>query len=448
MWHRSRKAFTEEAFAAGHAGSRGSNQPRNLPALHPRSISANPRQGVVVHLPVSWLLAAGNIRQPLRPHPSIIICTLSRRLATSRPAPRTRGHAGPRPKGAGALPIPCCARRSRFARSGPRSWADGSPTSRSRRIRSPSAADGSGRSSTSPPPRAAIFKSTNAGVSWTPVFDSVRTGSIGAVAVAPSNSDIVWVGTGEANNMRSSSWGTGVYKSTDGGQDVVGRDAAEVAAHRAHRRRSARPERRVRGGDGPALVERRRARPVQDDGWRQDLDEHEADQREHGIHRAGDGSLEPGRPLRGVARARAARVRIPSRGSRERHLEDARRGPDVDAARRRAALGRARPHRARRVPLEAIHALRRRSREGTGQRHLSVRRHGLDLAPGQRRERHRVVLQPGALRSGRSRARHQPERHVARVVRRRQGRGRRSRRGTACTAIITRSGSIPRRRSR
>src|SRR5438093_4224429 len=48
-----------------------------------------------------------------------------------------------------------------------------------------------------------VYKSMNAGVSWTPVFDSVRTASIGAVAVAPSNSDIVWVGTGEANNMRS-----------------------------------------------------------------------------------------------------------------------------------------------------------------------------------------------------------------------------------------------------
>jgi photosystem II stability/assembly factor-like uncharacterized protein len=67
-----------------------------------------------------------------------------------------------------------------------------------------------------------IFKSTNAGVSWTSVFDSVRTGSVGAVAVAPSNSDIVWVGTGEANNMRSSSWGTGVYKSIDGGKTWSG----------------------------------------------------------------------------------------------------------------------------------------------------------------------------------------------------------------------------------
>jgi photosystem II stability/assembly factor-like uncharacterized protein len=63
-----------------------------------------------------------------------------------------------------------------------------------------------------------VWKSTNAGVTWAPVFDSVRTGSVGAVAVAPSNSDVVWVGTGEPNNMRSSSWGTGVYKSTDGGR--------------------------------------------------------------------------------------------------------------------------------------------------------------------------------------------------------------------------------------
>ncbi|HEY5218672.1 MAG TPA: hypothetical protein VIJ16_02630, partial [Gemmatimonadaceae bacterium] len=63
-----------------------------------------------------------------------------------------------------------------------------------------------------------VWRSTNAGVSWTPIFDPVRTGGIGAVAVAPSNSDIIWVGTGEPNNMRSSSWGTGVYKTTDGGK--------------------------------------------------------------------------------------------------------------------------------------------------------------------------------------------------------------------------------------
>ncbi len=63
-----------------------------------------------------------------------------------------------------------------------------------------------------------VWKTTNAGVNWTPVFDSVRTGSVGAIAVAPSDPNVVWVGSGEANNMRSSSWGTGVYKSTDAGK--------------------------------------------------------------------------------------------------------------------------------------------------------------------------------------------------------------------------------------
>src|SRR5215831_11323914 len=64
-----------------------------------------------------------------------------------------------------------------------------------------------------------IFKSTNQGTSWTPVFDRVDAMmSIGDVEVAPSNASIVWAGTGEANNRQSSSWGDGVYKSTDGGR--------------------------------------------------------------------------------------------------------------------------------------------------------------------------------------------------------------------------------------
>jgi photosystem II stability/assembly factor-like uncharacterized protein len=65
-----------------------------------------------------------------------------------------------------------------------------------------------------------IFKSVNEGVSWTPIFD--RAGgmmSIGAIAIAPSNPAIVWTGTGEANNRQSSSWGDGVYRSTDGGRN-------------------------------------------------------------------------------------------------------------------------------------------------------------------------------------------------------------------------------------
>ena len=64
-----------------------------------------------------------------------------------------------------------------------------------------------------------VFRSTNGGTSWTPVFDHVDgMMSIGDVAVAPSNPNVVWAGTGEANNRQSSSWGDGVYKSEDAGQ--------------------------------------------------------------------------------------------------------------------------------------------------------------------------------------------------------------------------------------
>jgi photosystem II stability/assembly factor-like uncharacterized protein len=64
-----------------------------------------------------------------------------------------------------------------------------------------------------------VFKSVNEGVSFTPVFDNAGgLMSIGAVAVAPSNPSVVWVGTGESDNRQSSSWGDGVYKSTDGGR--------------------------------------------------------------------------------------------------------------------------------------------------------------------------------------------------------------------------------------
>ncbi len=63
-----------------------------------------------------------------------------------------------------------------------------------------------------------IWKSTSGGVDWEPIFDDAGVGSMGDVTVAPSNANIVWVGTGEPNNQRSSSYGDGVYKSVDAGE--------------------------------------------------------------------------------------------------------------------------------------------------------------------------------------------------------------------------------------
>ncbi len=63
-----------------------------------------------------------------------------------------------------------------------------------------------------------VWKTTSQGMSWTPVFDHESTGSIGDVTLAPSNPNVVWVGTGEPQNRQSSPWGDGVFRSMDGGR--------------------------------------------------------------------------------------------------------------------------------------------------------------------------------------------------------------------------------------
>lgn len=63
-----------------------------------------------------------------------------------------------------------------------------------------------------------LIKTTNNGMTFTHQFDHEAVVSIGDVQVSQSNPKIVWVGTGEANPRNSSSWGNGVYKSTDGGK--------------------------------------------------------------------------------------------------------------------------------------------------------------------------------------------------------------------------------------
>src|SRR3954467_460658 len=62
-----------------------------------------------------------------------------------------------------------------------------------------------------------LMKTTDNGGTFISVTDKQDFSSTGAVAVAPSDSKILWLGTGEANDRNSSGWGTGVYRSTDGG---------------------------------------------------------------------------------------------------------------------------------------------------------------------------------------------------------------------------------------
>jgi photosystem II stability/assembly factor-like uncharacterized protein len=77
-----------------------------------------------------------------------------------------------------------------------------------------------------------VFKTNDYGRTWTPIFDDQPTGSVGAIAVALSNPDVIYVGSGEGLHRPDLSVGDGVYKSTDGGrtwQHLGLRDGQQIA---------------------------------------------------------------------------------------------------------------------------------------------------------------------------------------------------------------------------
>jgi len=83
------------------------------------------------------------------------------------------------------------------------------------------------------PSNGGVWKSTDYGLTWNPIFDDQPTGSVGALAVAPSNPEIIYVGSGEGLRRPDLSVGNGIYKSTDGGVTWLHfglRDAQQIGA--------------------------------------------------------------------------------------------------------------------------------------------------------------------------------------------------------------------------
>ena len=77
-----------------------------------------------------------------------------------------------------------------------------------------------------------IWKSPNAGLTWEPIFDGQPVASIGAIAIAPSNPNIIYAGTGESDIRSDLSSGDGVYKSIDGGKSWTNiglRDSRQIS---------------------------------------------------------------------------------------------------------------------------------------------------------------------------------------------------------------------------
>jgi len=73
-----------------------------------------------------------------------------------------------------------------------------------------------------------VWKTTNNGTTFKPIFDKHKAYSMGAITIAPSNHNIVWLGTGENNHQRALGYGNGVYKSLDGGNswEMMGLDSS------------------------------------------------------------------------------------------------------------------------------------------------------------------------------------------------------------------------------
>lgn len=73
-----------------------------------------------------------------------------------------------------------------------------------------------------------VFKTTNSGITWQPIFDNYGSWSIADVEIDPTNSSVVWVGTGEYNSQRAIGYGDGVYKSEDGGSSFKNMGLSET----------------------------------------------------------------------------------------------------------------------------------------------------------------------------------------------------------------------------
>ena len=178
-----------------------------------------------------------------------------------------------------------------------------------------------------------VYKTTNAGTTFTSVFDNEGSGSIGAVAIAPTDANLVWVGTGEANNRQSASWGDGIYKSTDGGRswknmglktskqiakivvDPIDFNVVYVAAL----------------GDLWGTGGERGVYKTTDGGV--DVEPRAERGRQHRRDRAGDGSHQQQDDLHRDLPAAAPAVGHERRRPRQQHLEDHRRRRVVEQAR-------------------------------------------------------------------------------------------------------------------
>ena len=213
-----------------------------------------------------------------------------------------------------------------------RSWTSRWRTARAGRV-----------SSTPPRRRAASGRPRTRGRRSSP--SSTRRASVqgGNVEVAPSDPNIIWFGTGEANIFRSSNAGVGHLQVGRRGQDLAAHGPRLDPHHRPHRHSPDQPRHRLRRGRRARVDRQRGPRRLQDDRRRQDLGEGALRRREDRRQRSRDGSDRSERALRDDLAAHPPEVERPAHAARlhrQRHPQD-----DRTAARpgRRSTRGCRRP---------------------------------------------------------------------------------------------------------
>ena len=184
-----------------------------------------------------------------------------------------------------------------------------------------------------------LWKTINHGNNFESVFDDQTMLSIGDVTLAPSNPNVVWVGSGEPQNRQSSPWGMGVFRVHGRRPHLDPPGARGHAPHLPHSGPPAESGRGLRGGDGSPVGLQPRAWCLPDDGRRRDVGAGPPCRRAHGRDRPCHGSGRSEDVVRGHVPAAADVVGLQRRRAGQRHLPDDGWRRQLDEARRRPAGG-------------------------------------------------------------------------------------------------------------
>ena len=197
-----------------------------------------------------------------------------------------------------------------------------------------------------------LFRSVNNGTTFEPVFESYGSASFGDIAIHPTNPNIVYAGTGEANNRQSSSFGDGIYKTIDGGKTWTNIGLEETQTISRVVIDPQNPEIVYVAANGHLFGPNPERGIYKTINGGQTWDKIEVRRREHGIHGYRDGSFEPQHVVCRQLSASPQRMLLQRRRAWKRAVEDDRRRQDVDEAeRKRFADGDVWPNCARHVAL-------------------------------------------------------------------------------------------------